>query len=104
MTDAYADRQQIGAHVIGSLNAAIARRTWLFDPKQPWPGAWEYVDRPMASFLAVLTAWELTGCDDLKDQANDLFDAVVDAWKFAEREYMDAVEARDASSGDTWKA
>lgn len=54
-----------------------------------WDQAWAIVDPPSAELLAALTAWEATGDDDTVAAVKVAYDAVLDAWREAARQYRE---------------
>ena len=52
-----------------------------------WAEAWEIVAAADASFVILLSAWEATGSEADRTKVRAAFNAVLDAWREAVRQY-----------------
>lgn len=69
--------QRLAADVAGIVPEGIGH----------WETAWDIVADADAAFLAALTAWEATGAELERARVRDAYNAVLEAWKVAAREY-----------------
>ena len=53
-----------------------------------WDRCWEVVDAPSATFMLVLSAWEIDPSDVTMQRVSDAYDAVMAAWRVAVSEYV----------------
>ena len=81
----YEQRQTKGKILCEKLTEAVASIT----PKgiSHWDGCWEVVDAPSATFMTVLSAWEIDPSDVTMQRVSDAYDAVMAAWRVAVAEY-----------------
>ena len=54
-----------------------------------WDRAWEIVDSSSATFMNLLSAWEIDPSDATMARVSDAYDAVLDAWRFAAAEFTE---------------